>query len=388
MSVKDPVYRVATERPRPNSTDDTLAAWLERRTTSTKMTDGCALLSSARRRRLLVPDKGGGLRKSKTSALAPYGEEPVGQGGASWCSSAVARRLSEARARAHPSNNLGGVCKLALLGRGELLVQVLGNVLALPIGNRDLFQRGARGILHEEIGRSSLRIGDLQALDPRCRISDEVLDRRVVPATNNRATKDGTYRTRAHTLLRWCSPKRFGAEEGGGCAGRGGGVQSHVVAAAGALQNAASLTRGVSGRCRASPSHRCRYCPRRLRCSSPCTPRPAHRWARRPHLALYMPSTTASAQNPALRTPRWRTCWCQPPPPPQGSRGRADSAQLPSVQQSRWPRVPGRARCDLLHSSRGAGAMGGRMAGVARRRSTQGTRGTRDRGDGSCVERA
>lgn len=143
--------------------------------------DALCLLSCARRRRLLVPDKGGGLRKSKTSALAPYGEEPVGQGGASWCSSAVARRLSEARARAHPSNNLGGVCKLALLGRGELLVQVLGNVLALPIGNRDLFQRGARGILHEEIGRSSLRIGDLQALDPRCRISDEVLDRRVVP---------------------------------------------------------------------------------------------------------------------------------------------------------------------------------------------------------------
>ena len=72
-------------------------------------------------------------------------------------------------------------------------------MLGLPVGDGNLLQRRACGILHEEVGRGSLRVGDLQALDPRRRISDEILDGGVMPATHALHTPHTRARARVRT---------------------------------------------------------------------------------------------------------------------------------------------------------------------------------------------
>ena len=51
---------------------------------------------------------------------------------------------------------------LETLSTSQLLSQVLFDVLRLPIGDTYLLERRARRILHEEVGRCSLGVGDLK----------------------------------------------------------------------------------------------------------------------------------------------------------------------------------------------------------------------------------
>ena len=66
-----------------------------------------------------------------------------------------------------------------VLRTGELFGQVLLNVLHLPVGNAHLLERGARGILHEQVGRGPLRVGDLETFEPTRTLLDELAQRWV-----------------------------------------------------------------------------------------------------------------------------------------------------------------------------------------------------------------
>ena len=59
-------------------------------------------------------------------------------------------------------------------------MEVLVDVLSLPRGYADLLERRARGVLHEEVGWRTLRVGDLEVLELWRLVSHKLLDRRVV----------------------------------------------------------------------------------------------------------------------------------------------------------------------------------------------------------------
>lgn len=72
----------------------------------------------------------------------------------------------------------------AHLARLELLRQVLGQMLRLPLGNAHLIEVLPLLVLHEEGRRRPLREGHLQITKLRRMLVDELLQRRVVAQTS------------------------------------------------------------------------------------------------------------------------------------------------------------------------------------------------------------